>query len=141
MEYNVNMSNYAISDGTKIVNVIVADSQEIAEQITGMTAIESSGEPWINWTLEEEGWRRPSPFPSWTWDGSEWQPPIPMPTLGGFTYEWNEELGDWDSEEISQPFPSWIRDDNNDWIAPIPYPEDGNLYNWDEVAQDWVLAG
>jgi hypothetical protein len=135
------MANYAISDGSRIINVIVAESQEIAEQATGMTAIETSGEPWIDWTLEVEGWRIPSPFPSWTWIGTEWQPPVPMPTLGGYTYMWNEELLNWDQEEIPQPFPSWIRDENNNWVAPVPMPEGENNYDWDETSQNWVVVG
>lgn len=133
------MANYAISDGSKIINVIVAESKEVAEQATGMVAIETSGEPWIDWTLEVEGWRRPSPFPSWNWDGTEWQPPIPMPTLGGYTYTWNENAADWDAQEIPQPFPSWIKDENNNWVAPVSYPEDGNFYIWDEDYQNWIL--
>lgn len=36
-----------------------------------------------------------------------------------------------------QPYPSWILDDNYDWQAPIPYPNDGLMYNWNEEIQDW----
>lgn len=38
-----------------------------------------------------------------------------------------------------QPFPSWILDENYDWIAPVPYPQDGNVYVWNEATQTWVL--
>ena len=38
-----------------------------------------------------------------------------------------------------QPFPSWsLNKDTYLWEAPIPYPTDGKLYNWDEDAQAWV---
>lgn len=30
--------------------------------------------------------------------------------------------------------PTWI------WKAPIPYPEDGNVYVWDEQTLSWVLS-
>lgn len=75
------MSNYAISNGSKIVNVVLADSKEVAEQATQMEAFETFGEPWIDWTLEPEGWRPPPPFPSWTWDDSagNYEPPVPQP--------------------------------------------------------------
>lgn len=53
------MANYAISDGTTIVNVIVADTQDVAEAVTGMTAIESSGVPWLGWTLVNGEWTAP----------------------------------------------------------------------------------
>jgi hypothetical protein len=37
-----------------------------------------------------------------------------------------------------QPFPSWVLDEATcDWAAPIPYPEDGGLYVWDEQAVAW----
>lgn len=135
------MPNYAISDGSKIVNAIIADSKEVAEEITGMTAVEVTNGPWIGWTLEVDGWREPSPYPSWNWNGSEWQSPVPKPTLGGYIYTWNEESQLWDSEEIEQPYPSWVRDDNNDWIPPVEYPWDGQQYTWDENSQNWIVLG
>lgn len=36
-----------------------------------------------------------------------------------------------------QPFPSWTLDSNYDWIPPIPYPDDGLGYRWNEDEQDW----
>lgn len=133
------MAQYAISDGYKIINCIVADSAEIAEQFTGMTAIEiTDGVPGVGWTLEEDGWRHPSPYPSWLWNGNDWESPVPMPTLGGYTYSWNEDSENWDAEEIPSPFPSWVKDENNNWIAPIPYPEDEQFYVWDEDIQNWI---
>jgi hypothetical protein len=37
-----------------------------------------------------------------------------------------------------KPFPSWSRDNKGGWIAPVPYPNDGKIYSWDEEAGDWV---
>jgi len=37
-----------------------------------------------------------------------------------------------------QPFPSWFLDSNALWQAPVPYPNDGKLYGWDETTQSWV---
>lgn len=36
-----------------------------------------------------------------------------------------------------QPFPSWSLDENHDWKPPIPYPNDGLMYVWNEDDQDW----
>jgi hypothetical protein len=36
-----------------------------------------------------------------------------------------------------QPYPSWILDIKKQWIAPVPYPEDGNRYNWNEEVGEW----
>jgi hypothetical protein len=36
-----------------------------------------------------------------------------------------------------QPFPSWSLDDNHDWQAPVPRPEDDVMYAWNEEQLDW----
>jgi hypothetical protein len=36
-----------------------------------------------------------------------------------------------------QPFPSWTLDENTDWQAPVPTPNDGKMYSWDEATQSW----
>ena len=36
------------------------------------------------------------------------------------------------------PYPSWTLDANHDWQAPIPFPNDGGHYQWDEVAVAWT---
>lgn len=39
-----------------------------------------------------------------------------------------------------QPYPSWTLDANHDWQAPKPMPQDGNAWEWDEDAQEWVAV-
>jgi hypothetical protein len=36
-----------------------------------------------------------------------------------------------------QPFPSWTLDENHDWQAPKPKPEDDVMYFWNEETLDW----
>jgi len=36
------------------------------------------------------------------------------------------------------PYPSWVLNENYDWEAPIPYPNDDKLYTWDEDSLTWV---
>lgn len=50
----------------------------------------------------------------------------------GFTYDPNADVF-----IAPQPFPSWSLDSNHDWQAPIPYPNDGLIYVWNEDDQDW----
>jgi len=59
----VSVPNFAIYESTVILNVIVADSQETAEAVSGMNAIETEGEPWIGWVWDEgsQSWVRPGP--------------------------------------------------------------------------------
>tara|TARA_Y100000289_G_scaffold44105_1_gene43892 strand:- start:352 stop:720 length:369 start_codon:yes stop_codon:yes gene_type:complete len=50
----------------------------------------------------------------------------------GFTYD--------DVNDVfvaPQPFPSWSLDENHDWQAPIPMPEDDKEYSWNEETQAW----
>ena len=38
-----------------------------------------------------------------------------------------------------KPFESWVLDEGTClWVAPIPMPEDGGVYSWDEDAGDWI---
>jgi hypothetical protein len=55
------MSNYAIKDGSVIVNVIVAETKEIAESVTNLEAIEVTEELpiGIGWTLVDGEWQIP----------------------------------------------------------------------------------
>lgn len=40
-----------------------------------------------------------------------------------------------------KPFPNWLLDTNTyQWVPPVPYPQDGNSYRWDEANQTWVLS-
>jgi hypothetical protein len=39
-----------------------------------------------------------------------------------------------------KPFNSWIlNEDTCQWQSPIPYPNDGNSYSWNEQSQTWDL--
>ena len=39
-----------------------------------------------------------------------------------------------------QPYSSWIlNEDTCLWEAPVAYPDDGNMYNWNEETQAWDL--
>lgn len=39
-----------------------------------------------------------------------------------------------------KPFNTWIFSlEDQDWIAPIPFPQDGQKYYWDDILNNWVL--
>jgi hypothetical protein len=39
-----------------------------------------------------------------------------------------------------QPFPSWVLHESESyWMAPTPYPTDGNMYEWDEDSLSWRM--
>lgn len=90
------MPIYATHDGHTVVNVIVAESQQIAEDVSGLTAIETNGAPWLGWTQHGTDWRPPTPYSSWVWNAEAlvWEAPLPYPE-GGNGYTWDEESGSW----------------------------------------------
>lgn len=57
------MANYAIIKDSVVFNVIVADTKEIAETVTGLTCIEVSNEPG-------------APGIGWSYDGAEFTLPV-----------------------------------------------------------------
>jgi len=100
------MANYAVLDNDTVINVIVADSKEVAEEITGKTCIEYTDEAplGINWYWhnEADAYISPANYPSWIYNVAtkSWEAPIPMPVEEGKGFEWNEETVSWDSVDL-----------------------------------------
>lgn len=56
----------------------------------------------------------------------------------GIGYTYDEQR---DAFIPPQPFPSWTLNEQTClWDAPVPYPDDGGIYEWDEEAQQWAPA-
>ncbi len=52
----------------------------------------------------------------------------------GFTYD-----EDKDAFIPPQPFNSWtLNEDTCQWEAPVAYPDDGKMYEWNEETTSWV---
>jgi hypothetical protein len=58
----------------------------------------------------------------------------------GIGYSFRDDLNVPDGAFVPpQPYPSWILDEAIClWEAPVPYPNDGNVYTWDEATESWV---
>ena len=55
----------------------------------------------------------------------------------GIGYTYREDL---DAFIAPQPYPSWsLNSQTTEWEAPIPKPDDENLYVWNEETQSWNL--
>lgn len=56
----------------------------------------------------------------------------------GIGYEYREDL---DAFIPPKPYDSWLlNEDTCLWEAPVPYPDDENMYIWDEEITNWVLV-
>jgi hypothetical protein len=91
------MANYAVIEEGLVVNVIVADSKEIAEEVTGKTCIEYTEEnpSGIDWTWDGTSFIMPQPYPSWILNSDKiWEAPVAKPS-DDKNYVWNEETTSW----------------------------------------------
>lgn len=51
----------------------------------------------------------------------------------GYTYDAGR-----DAFIAPKPYASWLlNEDTCQWEAPVPYPTDGIMYQWDEETTDW----
>ena len=55
----------------------------------------------------------------------------------GIGYAYHADI---DAFVAPQPYPSWTLDADCNWQAPVPMPDDGAMYTWDEAGQVWVAA-
>ena len=54
----------------------------------------------------------------------------------GIGYTYNADL---DAFVPPKPFASWVlNEETAQWNAPVPMPNDGNRYQWDEETVSWV---
>jgi len=54
----------------------------------------------------------------------------------GIGYNYDEQR---DAFIPPKPYASWtLNEDTCNWQAPIAYPTDGKMYNWDEATTAWV---
>lgn len=55
----------------------------------------------------------------------------------GLGYSYDEQR---DAFIPPKPYASWVLNEQTClWDAPVPYPTDGALYNWDEATTSWVI--
>ena len=99
------MANFAVIENNNVLNIIVADSKAIAEQVTGKTCIEYTVEPAEpGGTYVNNKFIRQQPYPSWVRDGeSNWKSPVDYPEIdpeNPKSYRWDEPITSW-IEEIT----------------------------------------
>lgn len=59
----------------------------------------------------------------------------------GVGYTWLPDGPDGEGFVPPKSYPSWIMNSFSYlWEAPVPYPNDGLVYEWSEAAQSWALV-
>lgn len=95
------MPNFAVIDGQNVVNVVFADSKEIAEEITGKSCIECTNNPYAEpgGTYVDGVFYQRKQFPSWVLnEDNYWVPPVAHPEIDEENpkeYVWNEATVSW----------------------------------------------
>lgn len=113
------MSHFAKVLNGVVVQVIVAEPEFFN------TFIDTSPGEWIQTSYNTHGGQHP--------EGR----PLRKNYAGiGYTYDSTR-----DAFIPPQPYASWPLDEQTClWNAPTPYPNDGNMYVWDETTTSWITA-
>jgi hypothetical protein len=123
------MGHYAKVQGSVVVDVLVADAEFVA------TLPQEEGIEYIKTSYN-------------TYEGVHYMPNtdymIPSDTpekslrknYAGSGMIYDREL---DMFYMPQPFESWsLNTEKGKWEAPVPYPTDGAIYDWDEDTLSWI---
>lgn len=119
------MAHFAkLDENNEVMQVIVVNNAELIDE-TGQES-ESRGIAFCQ-TL----------FPGTTWRQTSYNGNFRKNYAGlGFTYD-----PDLDAFIPPKPYNSWILDQaSGQWQAPVPPPNDGKMYVWDEDNLSWKLA-
>ena len=112
------MAHFAELDGdNKVIRVCVVDNTHVPSDK------HADGETWC-----EDFW-------GGTWKQTSYNNNIRKNHAGiGYTYD-----EDKDAFIAPQPYPSWTLNETTwTWDAPIAYPDDDKIYEWDEATTNWV---
>jgi len=109
------MSHFAKVENGIVTQVIVAE-QDVID--TGLF-----GDGWIQTSYNTYGGQHPEGRPL-------------RKNFAGIGFTYDAEL---DAFIAPKPFASWILDQESClWNSPIPYPNDGKKYYWDEETVNWI---
>lgn len=118
------MSNYAFVKDGRVVDIIVAE-QEFIDQLpnTGVGQ-------WIQTSYNTR---------AGVHYGQDGQPDggtALRKNFAGIGYHYDAEL---DAFYPPRPYDTWTLDpETATWTAPVAYPTDGQLYQWDPATNNWI---
>ena len=82
----------------------------------------------------------PQPYPSWTLneDTCYWEAPVARPE--GMDWHWNEPTLEWIDKPGYKMHSNFIySEEQQRWVPPVEYPNDGSNYWWNEEVLEWVF--
>ena len=122
-------SNNIVERVESVVNEVIKDSNGVEQESIGINFLKTLyNEPNANWKQTSYN----------TQGGIHVLGGIPFrKNFAGKGYVYNENK---DAFIPQKPYESWILNETTClWNAPIPYPNDGQMYFWKEETQNWTL--
>lgn len=119
------MANFAkLDDNNVVLEVVVVHNNEILDENNIESEIKGC-EFLTEWSGGHKNWKQTS------YNGNI------RKNYAGIGYTYDETI---DAFIPPQPFPSWILDEETaQWNAPIPRPNDNQVYVWNEELISWEL--
>jgi hypothetical protein len=113
------MSHFAKVNNGIVEQVIVAEPEFFD------TFVDTSPGEWIQTSYNTHGGQHPEGRPL-------------RKNYAGIGYTYDRER---DAFIPPKPFASWVlNEDTCLWDAPVPYPDDGGMYQWDDSTTSWVAV-
>lgn len=123
------MSHYAYVKDGQVLDVIVAE-QEFIDHITENN--QNRNDPGGSWIQTSYNTRNGVHL------GSDGEPDGGVALRYNFAAIGGQYLSDLDAFVPAKPFNNWTFDSTTmSWQAPVPYPTDGQQYEWNESTQAW----
>ena len=119
------MAHFAKLDDTNtVLEVLCINNNELL--VNGIEKESKGIEFLINWSGGYTNWKQTS-----------YNATIRKNYAGvGFTYDATR-----DAFIPPKPFPSWLLNETScQWAAPVAYPNDGKMYQWDESTLAWRVV-
>ena len=116
------MAHFAKLDSNNIVTEVVVVNNSVIENADG-TESELKGKQFLNSLYGTATWKQTS------YNGNF------RKNYTGVGYKYDSTR---DAFIPPKPYTSWTLNETTClWEAPVPYPTDGNIHNWDETNQQW----
>jgi len=123
------MAYYALLDeNNKVINVISGVDENIIQTDLDGTQVGGSTEAWEEFYATRP-WLNAASCKRTSYNNNIRKQYAAL----DYTYNPTEDIF-----VAKQPYPSWLLDENFDWQAPTPKPEDGGCWIWNEPTLSWI---
>ncbi len=122
------MSHFAKVNNQIVEQVIVAEPEFF------QTFVDTSPGQWVQTSYNTRGGVHYNPNSN---EPSEDQTKALRKNYAGIGYTYDAQR---DAFIPPKPYASWVlNEDTCLWESPVPYPNDGEQYTWNEETQEWVV--